>query len=447
MNGKAWRKGVVFVAVLAAGVARSAYGQTPYRLTLAEAIQKGLQRNLGVLVARARVEEAEGTRERQRASLMPRSYAETPVVLQSRNLQALGITIPIPGFPTVVGPYGTYEARVYVEQPLLDLRSYHAWRASNKQEQSTHNDYQDARDSVIRQITHLYLNAQSAAALVEAAESRTADSEALYKLAQDRHDNGKATGVDVLRAQLQLATDRQNLLEARNNAKQALLMMARQIGMSPGTPIELAEPLRFEPIEPPDAVLLLNSALAHRSDYLSLASQRQAVVEQQKANHARYLPRFSVDANYGPIGRNFGNFPLTGAAEVSMTIDLFDRDRQGEAKEIASRVRRVDEQMADLRLGIEQDLRSALLDLDSAASEVAVAKQGLNLAQTELTLARDRFQEGVTDNLEVITAQDAVARAQQNYITALTRHVDAKSALARAQGDTEKTCEHDLRVR
>jgi len=446
MHGKFRPGGVVLVAVLAAGLAQPAYGQTPYRLTLAEAIHKGLQRNLGVLVARARVEEAEGTRERQRASLMPRSYAETPIALQSHNLQAMGITVPIPGFPTVVGPYGTYEARVYVDQPLLDLHSYHAWKASDKQEQSTHNDYQDARDSVIRQIANLYLSAQSAAALVEAAQSRTADSEALYKLAKDRHDNGKATGVDVLRAQVQLATDQQSVLEARNNGKQALLVLARQIGLSPGTPLELAEPLRFEPFDSPDAGALLNSALAHRSDYLSLASQRQALVEQQKANHARYLPRFSVDANYGPIGRNFGNFPLTGAAEVSMTIDLFDRDRQGEAKEIESRVRRVDDQMADLRLGIEQDVRSALLDLDSAAGEVAVAKQGLNLAQTELTLARDRFQQGVTDNLEVVTAQDAVARAQQNYITALTRHVDAKSALARAQGDTEKTYERYLGV-
>lgn len=172
MNGKSWPGGVVLVAVLAAGVAPLAYGQTPYRLTLAEAIQKGLQRNLGVLVARARVEEAQGTRERQRASLMPRSYAETPVALQSHNLQAMGITVPIPGFPTVVGPYGTYEARVYVDQPLLDLRSYHAWKASDKQEQSTHSDYQDARDSVVRQIANLYLSAQSAAALVEAAESQ-----------------------------------------------------------------------------------------------------------------------------------------------------------------------------------------------------------------------------------------------------------------------------------
>jgi outer membrane protein TolC len=446
MNGKSRPNRVIFVAVLAAGLAQPAYGQTPYRLTLAEAIQKGLQRNLGVLVARARVEEAQGTRERQRASLMPRSYAETPVVLQNLNLQAMGISVPIPGFPTVVGPFTTYAAKVYLDQPVLDLRSYHAWKASDKQEQSTHNDYQDARDSVIRQIANLYLSAQSAAAFVEAAEARTADSEALYKLAKDRHDNGKATGVDVLRAQVQLATDQQSLLEAGNNAKQALLILARQIGLSPGTQLELAEPLRFEPVESPDAGAVLNSALAHRSDYLSLASQRQALVEQQKANHARYLPRFSVDANYGPIGRNFGNFPLTGAAQVSMTIDLFDRDRQGEAKEIESRVRRVDDQMADLRLGIDQDLRSALLDLDSAAGEVAVAKQGLDLAQTELALARDRFQQGVTDDLEVVAAQDAVARAQQNYITALTRHVDAKSALARALGDTEKIYEHYLNV-
>ena len=93
--------------------------------------------------------------------------------------------------------------------------------------------------------------------------------------------------------------------------------------------------------------------------------------------------------------------------------------------------------MNDAKLGVEQELRQALLDLDSAAEEVSVAGAGLDLAQKELDLAQLRFSEGVTNNVEVITAQDALSRAQQNSIVALTHHADARISLARALGNTE----------
>ncbi len=126
---------------------------------------------------------------------------------------------------------------------------------------------------------------------------------------------------------------------------------------------------------------------------------------------------------------------------------MFDRDREGERNEIDSRVQRLDQQMADLRLGIEEEIRTAVLQLESATEEVGVAEKALELAQRELELSRDRFQTGVTNNIEVITAQDALARAQENRILALTRHADAKAALARALGATEKTYEQYLGIR
>jgi outer membrane protein TolC len=268
--------------------------------------------------------------------------------------------------------------------------------------------------------------------------ARVTDSTALCKLAKDKHETGTATGVDVLRAQVQLANDKQALLIAMNQHKQALLALARNLGMSPATPLELAEPLDDRPLKEPEMETLAPAALLARADYLSLSSQRAELMEQMSANHARALPKLSVSGNFGEIGRSIGGMKSTGLIQGQIDFTLFDRDRNGEAQELASRLRRIDDQIADLRRGIDGELREALLNLDSAAEQVAVARDGQELARRELQMAQDRFEQGTANNVEVITAQDELARAEENYIVAVVSHVDAKFALARAMGDTEK---------
>jgi outer membrane protein TolC len=202
--------------------------------------------------------------------------------------------------------------------------------------------------------------------------------------------------------------------------------------------VQLAEPLEYRPLNQPEIESLASAALLARADYLSLASQRQGLIEQQSANRARSYPKLSLNGNFGEIGRSIGGVKSTGLVQGQIDFTLFDRDRNGEAQELASRVKRIDDQIADLRRGIDEDLREALLNLDSAAEQVAVAREGQDLARRELELAQDRFQQGTANNVEVITAQDELARAEENYILAVSSHADAKFALARAMGDTEK---------
>ena len=409
----------------------------PYRLTLQDAIQKTLQANLSVLAAGTRVDEAEGTRMRRlSAALLPRVNAQTYANVQNRDLSAFGISAP--GFPQVVGPFSNYDFRLYAQQNVVDLESRYGLKASERAVDAGKLDYQDTRDLIVRAIAALYLNAESAAARVEAAQSRVTDSNSLLKLARDKHDAGTATGVDVLRAQVQLANDRQALLVAQNQFKQSLLGLARNLGMSPATPLELAESLQYQPLPQPETDILVPAVLLARSDYLSLASQRQGLVEQQRASHARFYPKLSINGNYGAIGRSIGGVQGTGLIQGQIDFTVFDRDRNGEAQELASRLKRIDDQIADLRRGIDEDIREALLNLDSAAQQVTVAAEGQGLAQRELQMAQDRFQQGTANNVEVVTAQDELARAEENYIVAVSAHVDAKVALARAMGDTEK---------
>jgi outer membrane protein TolC len=426
------------MASMAASVTSAAQQPAPYRLTLQDAIQKALQANLSVLSAGTRVEEAEGTRMRRlSAALLPRVSAQAYANYQNHDLQAQGLSFAGLPIPKMVGPLSNYDFRVYAQQNVIDLASYRGFKASERALDAGKMDYRDARDLIVRAIAALYLNSQSAAARADAAQSRVTDSSALYKLAKDKHDAGAATGVDVLRAQVQLDNDRQALLIARNQLKRSLLELARNLGMSPATPLELAEPLNYRDLRQPQIEALAPAALLARADYLSLSSQRAGLVEQQRASRARYYPKLSINGNFGEIGRSIGSVQSTGLVQGQIDFTLFDRDRNGEAKELASRVKRIDDQIADLRRGIEEDIGDALLNLDSATEQVAVAREGQELARRELQLAQDRFQSGTANNVEVITAQDELARAEENYILAVSSHVDAKFALARALGDTE----------
>jgi outer membrane protein TolC len=406
---------------------------------LQDAIQRALKANLSVLEAGTRVDEAEGTRARRlSAALLPRVNAQAYANVQNHDLKAEGLSftgIPIPG---VVGPLSNYDFRVYAQQNVVDLESYRALKASERALDAGRMDDRDVRDLIVRAIAGLYLNAQSAAARVDAAQSRVTDSSTLYKLAKDKHDAGTATGVDVLRAEVQLANDRQALLIADNELKQSLLALARNLGMNPATPLELAEPLQYRSLSQPEIETLAPAELLARADYLSLASQREALVQQQRANRARSYPRLSVNGNIGEIGRSIGSVATTGLVQGQIDFPLFDRDRNGEAQELESRVKRIDDQIADLGRGIDEQIREALLNLDSAAQQVTVAADGQQLARRELELAQDRFEQGTANNVEVVTAQDELARAEQNYILAVSSHVDAKFALARALGETEK---------
>jgi outer membrane protein TolC len=409
---------------------------TPQRLALKDAIRLALKRNLSVRVAGTQVEELEGTRERRLASLLPHVSANSLANLENINLGAMGISFPLA--PSVVGPFAHYDFRVAASQTLINRQAYHNWKASEKQAQASKLDYQDARDLVIRQAAGLYLDAQATAAEVQAAESRVTTSQAQEKLARDQHGQGLATAVDEVRAQVQLARDQQNLLVARDAYETSLLVLARFLGLNPGTRLELAEQLTFRHVEGPDPGQAFQAALEARPDHRALVVQRESLIEQQKASRARYLPTLSVNGDYGAIGRGFGSMAGTGEVQGTVTITLFDRDRAGEQKEIEGRVKRLSEQIDDLGREIAQELRKAALDLESTENQVTVTEAGLNLAERELTLAQDRFRNGVTDNIEVVTAQDAVARAQDDRIAALARHADAVMALVRSLGGTEK---------
>jgi outer membrane protein TolC len=105
------------------------------------------------------------------------------------------------------------------------------------------------------------------------------------------------------------------------------------------------------------------------------------------------------------------------------------------------------DELADLGGQIDYQVRAALLDIQSAADQVAVARRNLDLAHQTLTQAQDRFASGVTDTIEVVQAQGLVAVANDNLIGALYAHSLAKVDLARALGSTEQQIQKFMEVK
>jgi outer membrane protein TolC len=428
------------LAILAAILATSneAFADSPLAFTLSmdEAITKGLQANVNVLMAGTRIEEADGSRERRLSAYLPHVHIETPIAYQTRNLKAQGISFP--NTPSIVGPFTSYDFRVYGDQTIFDLQNYHSIKASEKDRTARKNDYEDARSQIIRQVAVNYIVAEYAAAKVETAESVVRTSEALEKLAKNQRDVGVADGLDVLRAQVQLANDRQSLLAARNSYQQTMLVLSRSIGIDLATQLKLSDRLIFKKLDAPQIEQAVQAALDSRPDYRSLFVQKESLEEQLKSSRSRYLPKIIVSGNYGGSGQEISGIEPSGMIQANLVMTLFDGDRKGERLELESRLKRVEQQIADQRLGVEQDIREALLNLDSANEQVGVAIDGLELAEKELQFAGDRFKNGVANNIEVIKAQDSLSRALDNKLNALAQHAEAKIALAKALGTTEK---------
>jgi outer membrane protein TolC len=426
----------ILAAILATTHAAFAGTLLTDTLSMDEAISKGLQANVNVLMAGTKVNEADGSRERRISSYLPHVHIETPIAYQTRNLKAQGISFP--GVPSVVGPFTSYDFRVYGDQTIFDLQSYHSIKASEKDQTARWDDFEDARSQVIRQIAVNYIVAEYAAAKVETAETIVRTSEALDKLAINQRETGVADGLDVLRAKVQLANDRQILLVAKNSFQQTLLVLARSIGVDLSTHLDLSDKLVFKKLEAPQIEQAIKAALESRPDFRSLFSQRDSLEEQLKSSRSRYLPKIIVSGNYGGSGQQINDIEPSGVIQANLVMTLFDMDMKGERLELESRLKRVEQQIADQRLGVEQDIREALLNLDSADEQVVVAKDGLELAEKELQFASDRFKYGVTNNIEVIKAQDSLSRALDNKLSALAQHAEAKIALAKALGNTEK---------
>jgi outer membrane protein TolC len=298
---------------------------------------------------------------------------------------------------------------------------------------------QDAKDLVVQAVASSYFTILAGTALSEALNTDVGVAEMLYEIARDRHAAGVTPAIDELRSKVELQTQQQRLLGQQNQVGKDKLTLGRVIGLAPGQDFRLTDEAPFAPLEGLAADDLLRKALASRADYQSAQSMvRAAELSRQAVDAARY-PSLSFSGNYGDIGSTLASSHGTYSAAGTVKMYLFDGRIRAEQEAASVEIKQRREELENLRGRIDFDIRTALLDLKTAADQIAVARDRLDLATQTLDQARDRFRTGVTGNIEVVEAQEAVSTATQSLISSQYAHNLGKAALARAVGMTESS--------
>jgi outer membrane protein TolC len=357
---------------------------------------------------------------------------------QQINLAAFGFT-GFPGLPTIVGPFTIYDARASATQSLLNFQNLRNLRAARESVRAAEFSVRDTREEVVLAVTGLYLQAVAGLARIEAQRAQVATADTAHRQAVDRKSAGTIAGIDVLRAQVELQSEQQRLYYYEGEYEKQKLDLARAIGLPPGQPIELEPMPSYEPL--PGSITLesaLDLAYRQRADYRAAESRLKAAELAKGAAQAGRYPTADLSANYGVIGPGLtqmhGTFTVLGGVD----IPLFQGSRVKAEVELAdSALRQRKAELDSLRGTIDADVRRSLTDVRSSERRVQVARETIELARQELTQAQDRFAAGVTNNLEVVQAQQAVAAANDNYISSLFGFNAAKAALIRAQGEAE----------
>ncbi len=411
-------------------------------LSFRDAIDRGLRNNLGALLQADSTINARGQKWSELSNLLPNLSAGISENAAQVNLAAEGFRFASPAFagiPTVVGPFGFFDSRFYLTQTIFSLKAIDRTRGAIGNEKAARFNYKDARDLVVLAVGNAYLQALAGAARVDTAEAQVQTAQALYDKSKDQLDAGVSPAIDTLRSRVELQSRQQQLIVARNNFAKQKLTLARAIGLPPGQEFSLADKAPYEPLSALSVDESLRRAYESRSDYQSALQQVRSAQLFRNAATAEYYPTIDVAANYGDsgitIGSSHGVFMVSG----TLRIPIFQGGKvHADVLQAEAQLKQSEQQLQNLRGQIDYDVRTALLDLNAAADQVEVARSSVDLADQTLTQARDRFAAGVTDNLEVIQAQEAVASANENYISGLYAHNLAKVELARAIGYAEE---------
>jgi outer membrane protein TolC len=411
-------------------------------LSLQEAIDRGLKQNLGLLLSGENVRAARGERWKFLSELLPNVTTSTYVADSQIDLAEFGFTFKAPGFqiPSVVGPFSYFDSRASLTQSVFDWQAINRTRAAAQGVKSAQSTYKDARDLVILAVGYSYLQAIADQARVATAGAQVQTAEALYNQAADRVKAGTSPAIDALRAQVELKTQQQLLIQAKNDFAIEKLTLARVIGLAPGQEFELADQSPYQPFAALTVDEALKRAYESRSDFQAALADARAAEYTRKAAVAGYLPSLSFSADYG-LASTYPGLSTHGVFDVrgTLAIPIFQGGRvHGDVLEADARLEQSRQRLENLHAQIDADVRAALLNLQSAEERVAVAQSDIDLAEQTLVQARDRFTAGVTDTVEVVQAQEAVTRAHESYIASLYSDNYAKISLARALGLAEE---------
>jgi outer membrane protein len=434
----------ILILVISAGVGfaqseRAADGTL--RLSLKRAVEIALtpEGSPRVALAQETIKQAESRQAQARGAFLPDLESSVGDRRQTTNLKAFGFNfaVPVPGFtiPGIVGPFSVFDARATASQTVFDFSTLRRYQASKVNVTATKADFDTTQNQVSDQVARAYATTLRADAALETARANVELSQTLLRLSQQQKDAGTGTGIEVVRAQVQLANDQQRLVVAQNDRRRAGLNLLRAIGLKLDANVDLVDKLSYAPVELGSLKDALALARKTRAELRAQSGREQSARLNYGSVKAERLPSVGTAADYGTIGSKPIGAKPTYSYGVTVKVPVFDGGRRDARRaESLSQYRQEQTRTRDLEDQVELEVRLAFDSVRSAANEVQTAQEGVGLSEQELAQAQRRYQAGVTNSVEVTDAQTRLDRARDNQISALYDYNVARIDLAAATG-------------
>jgi outer membrane protein TolC len=419
------------------------------RLSLDDAIHRGFENNLGLREAESGQKMLQGERNQVLQQLLPTITLTGDTGFYEHNLAAQGFSPSlaskfsgraggaITNFPLITRDTLT-QGQVHFEQTLFSGPVIAGWKAAGAAERVAYYARMSAEGDVVQQVAVSYLRAITAASSVDNARALMAEDQVALEHAREAHQAGTVANLDLLRAQVEVQAQQQEVIDAENNLDKDLILLKREIGVAPGQKVDLTDRAPYGELATQTPQEVLAVAFRNRQDYQNLLNQMVEDKALRKAYRSQRLPSLSFKGYYGISTVNgagtHGNFAAIG----TLTVPIFREARlRGDRDAAQAQLNAATAQLADMRAKIDEQVRDALMDVATTAKLVDVARSNVELAREALGDETERVNAGVDNNLPLVTAQATLAAAQNNLVESLYQYNVAKLGLARASGVLE----------
>ncbi len=421
------------------------------KLSLRDAVARAVEYNLGAIGLTQAVRQSRGQTRVARSSLLPNLNANLSETVEQINLRAQGlrVSVPIPGFsfPTVVGPFNFFDLRAGLSQTVLDLTQLNNYRSAREIQSANEHSAEDARDLIVLAVGGAYLQVIAAKAKVDSARAQLETANTLFRQTSEQRNVGLVAQVDVNRSQVQALTQQQRLVSLQNELAKQKINLARLTGLPPTDLYDISDDVPYSAATPITVEDAVKQAFEQRSDLKAAEAQLRAAERARAAARAERLPSFSVSADYGVIGTNPSQSHGTFSVGGTLRIPIWQGGRtEGNIEQAEAALIQRRAELEDIRGRIESEVRNAYLDLQAATSQVDLALKNIQVSEQNLDLTRQRFEAGVSDNLEVVQSQESIATARLDYINGVFAHNLAKLSLARAIGRVAESLPQFLKM-
>lgn len=413
--------------------------QVRLRLTVRDAVQLALKQNPRQVIARVEVEQRRRIADQALAKLLPQAAINSTVSVKRFN----GQSITGGHIPTQYGPFQVLDFGGEFSQTLIDLSLLRHYQARKQDIVTANEELHSTREEIVSAVVTSYLLVQRAKATLDAARARRELAQRLYDQAAQVERNGVGTRLDTLRANVELQNELQLEIDATSSVRTTSYALASILSVAPGQEIEVTDAMKCDEPSPIDEGSLIRRAYQERPELRAIASAQKSALAETKGARDQRLPSMTFEGSYFEQGRTFGDSIPAYTYTGTLHLPVWTSGRiSSEIAEAKLQEQRISEEKRDIENSVLLQVRTAIEQQRAAGSAVTVANNALDLAKQEVARAERRFAAGVSTNIDVITAQDELARASNNQIEALYRYNQSRVDLARATGDAEIAYAH-----